>query len=264
MKEHLRAVLIMLCVGLTFFSPLVAKKLEKAWGLEFDLTLGFFIGFFLLVNTYIHLPVISKGRASLAVAGALKFTGGLLAGFVLLAIVPCLIYLIEQPQMHVTFAGAAGLLKHSLILIVAGALLEELIFRGILLHYLEKLAGTVIALFASSLLFGLVHLSMTTIYGAVAIGLTGGFLLGLLYIATRSLCLVWGFHVGVNVVFGLVEKYSVTFLSGSEHGLSASPLTFVVVCVTGLLVFKFLKPDFAGWRSSMLAIFLQKFYKSLL
>lgn len=66
---------------------------------------------------------------------------------------------------------------------VLAPLFEELVFRGILLESLRVRYGTVAALTASSLLFGLVHLHPTVAVNAIFMGL----ILGFVYIATGSL-----------------------------------------------------------------------------
>lgn len=71
---------------------------------------------------------------------------------------------------------------------------EELLFRGVVFRILEERTGTVIALLASSLVFGLVHLvnGGATVEGTLAIALQGGMMMGAAYAATRSLWLPIG------------------------------------------------------------------------
>lgn len=80
------------------------------------------------------------------------------------------------------FLGLAGMMA-------SVAVMEEVLFRGVLFRILEERAGTVIALVVPSLLFGATHLVNVnaTPWGALAIGLTGGPMLAAAYTATRSL-----------------------------------------------------------------------------
>jgi membrane protease YdiL (CAAX protease family) len=113
------------------------------------------------------------------------------------------------------------------------AVIEEVLFRGILFRIMEEHLGTVITLVASSLLFGLTHLVNVnaTLWGTVSIALTGGTMTAAAYVATRSLWLPIGLHFAWNFthsgIFGVA-------LSGSDeppHGLlhttlsGPSPLT---------------------------------------
>ena len=100
-------------------------------------------------------------------------------------------------------------------LMCAVAVAEELLFRGVLFPILERAAGTWWALAISSALFGGLHLvnPNASLWGALAICLQAGLLLGAAYVATRSLWLPIGLHLGWNLaqagIFG-------TAVSGSE------------------------------------------------
>ena len=100
-------------------------------------------------------------------------------------------------------------------LMCAVAVAEELLFRGVLFRILERSVGTWWALALSSVLFGGLHLvnPNASLWGALAISLQGGLLLGAAYVATRSLWLPIGLHLGWNLaqagIFG-------TAVSGSE------------------------------------------------
>ncbi|HWV48124.1 MAG TPA: CPBP family intramembrane glutamic endopeptidase, partial [Microbacterium sp.] len=97
----------------------------------------------------------------------------------------------------------------------AVAVAEEVFFRGVVFRLLDGRWGTAIALGASSLLFGLVHLLNpgATLWGAIAIAVEAGLLLGAAFILTGTLWLAIGVHFGWNVaivgVFG-------TAVSGTE------------------------------------------------
>ena len=66
----------------------------------------------------------------------------------------------------------------------------------------EEGFGTWVALVISVLLFGLSHLANpnATLYGAAAIGIEGGMLLGVTYLLTRRLWLPIGIHFGWNFI----------------------------------------------------------------
>jgi membrane protease YdiL (CAAX protease family) len=66
---------------------------------------------------------------------------------------------------------------------VLAPLLEETLFRGFLLTSLTKFMSTPAAIFASSLAFGVAHLSLRDLPVLVALGC----LLGALYVRSRNL-----------------------------------------------------------------------------
>ncbi|WP_304451435.1 CPBP family intramembrane glutamic endopeptidase [Nocardiopsis sp. YSL2] len=104
-------------------------------------------------------------------------------------------------------------------LMCAVAVAEELLFRGVLFRIVEEVVGTWGALAISSVLFGGLHLvnPNATLWGALAIALEAGLMLGAAYAATRSLWLPIGLHLGWNMaqagIFG-------TAVSGSEEAFA--------------------------------------------
>ncbi|CAM3358757.1 CPBP family intramembrane glutamic endopeptidase [Kibdelosporangium persicum] len=89
------------------------------------------------------------------------------------------------------------------------AVVEEVLFRGILFRIMQEHLGTVITLVTSSVLFGLTHLlnENATVWGAISIALSGGALTGAAYVATGSLWLPIGVHFAWNLthagIFGV-------------------------------------------------------------
>lgn len=106
------------------------------------------------------------------------------------------------------FAATAGMMA-------SVAAVEEVLFRGVVFRILEERTGTMVALVASSVLFGATHLvnANATLWGTLAIALTGGTMLAAAYVATRSLWLPIGLHFAWN--FGLVGVFGVA-VSGSD------------------------------------------------
>jgi uncharacterized protein len=84
------------------------------------------------------------------------------------------------------------------------ALFEEGVFRGIIFRLLERSLGSWIAIILSALFFGLVHLLNpgATLFGAFAIALEAGILLGAAYMLTRNLWLAVGIHWAWNFFEG--------------------------------------------------------------
>ncbi len=93
-----------------------------------------------------------------------------------------------------------GALLAPLAIAVSSGFLEELVFRGVIFRITEEALGTWTALAITAALFGAAHLMNpnATIWGALAIALEAGFLLGAAYVAARSLWLPIGLHLGWN------------------------------------------------------------------
>lgn len=109
------------------------------------------------------------------------------------------------------------------------ALTEELLFRGVVFRLLEEITGTWGALITSGLLFGGIHLvnSYATLWGALAIAIEAGLMLGAAYVATRTLWLPIGLHLGWNFaeggLFGVSASGSADGQAGLLHGVLSGP-----------------------------------------
>lgn len=107
---------------------------------------------------------------------------------------------------------------------VGAAIGEELISRGVLFRACEEALGTGWALVISSLFFGFAHFfnPHATVGTSLAIALEAGVMLGLLYVATRSLVACMGLHAAWNITQSLV--FGVPTSGTRMHGLVASRL----------------------------------------
>jgi membrane protease YdiL (CAAX protease family) len=141
-------------------------------------------------------------------------------------------------------------------LMAAIAVTEELLFRGVVFRLVEELTGTWGALLISTLLFGALHLVNpdATVWGALAIAVEAGLMLGAAYAATRTLWLPIGLHFGWNFaesgIFGTTvsgsdgtpeglfhgELSGPSVLTGGSFGPEAS-IVAVLVCAIPTIVF---------------------------
>ncbi|MDQ1041353.1 membrane protease YdiL (CAAX protease family) [Streptomyces sp. V3I8] len=109
------------------------------------------------------------------------------------------------------------------------AVVEEILFRGIVFRFVEQLAGTRGALAISGVLFGALHLvnSGATVWGALAIAMEAGLMLGAAYAATRTLWLPIGLHLGWNFalsgIFGVTVSGNEDMPAGLFHGVLSGP-----------------------------------------
>ncbi|MEU5094968.1 CPBP family intramembrane glutamic endopeptidase [Streptomyces sp. NPDC020996] len=103
----------------------------------------------------------------------------------------------------------------------AAAVTEELLFRGVLFRIVEERTGTWIALVSTGMLFGMMHLfnKDATLWGALAIAIEAGGMLGAAYAATRTLWLPIGLHFGWNFAESGVFGTEVSGNGGAQKGL---------------------------------------------
>ncbi|BCJ53472.1 hypothetical protein Asp14428_49470 [Actinoplanes sp. NBRC 14428] len=102
----------------------------------------------------------------------------------------------------------------------AAAVSEELLIRGVLFRVIEQRIGTYLALLASGVLFGAMHLANAdaTLWGATAIAIEAGFMLAACYAATRNLWVPIGLHFGWNFALGGISGLVVSG-NGETKGL---------------------------------------------
>ncbi|GAB3269886.1 CPBP family intramembrane glutamic endopeptidase [Kineosporia babensis] len=115
------------------------------------------------------------------------------------------------------------------------ATIEEVVFRGIMFRLLEQLTGTVRALIISAVLFGFLHLinPNASLWGAVAIAIQGGLMLGAAYAVTRSLWLPIGLHFGWNFAQAGIFGAPVSGSDASGGGILDSTLANGPVLISG-------------------------------
>jgi membrane protease YdiL (CAAX protease family) len=128
---------------------------------------------------------------------------------------------------HPSALGSWRPLAGALISALAGAVLEETIFRGFLFRLVAGLGGNWTALTLTSALFGLAHIGNhgATLASSTAIAVEAGILLGAAYAASGSLWLPIGIHAGWNFAEGSVFGMAVSgharraaWIVGELHG----------------------------------------------
>ncbi|HZD30345.1 MAG TPA: type II CAAX endopeptidase family protein [Candidatus Angelobacter sp.] len=181
-----------------------------------------------------------------------QFLTGSGLGFVLVVIAVTAVAAAGKLSFHFTL-NPHSLLRVAVVLLVllAGSLSEELMFRGYPFQRLVEAIGAGGAILVFSVLFGLVHLMNP---GARFWGLLNTVIIGvvfsLAYLRTRALWLPWGFHFAWNATLGLVFGLPVSgirlfnvvvhataagprWLTGGDYGLEAS-LPGALVVLLGL------------------------------
>jgi membrane protease YdiL (CAAX protease family) len=188
--------------------------------------------------------------------GAGKEAGaGLLAGFALFSLMTGLVALAGGIEITGTRSFGETQFWVWAGLGLTSGIVEETLFRGVILRQLEKLVGTWWALGATSFLFGAVHMlnKDATLTGAIAIMFEAGILLGAAYLYTRRLWLAAGMHAAWNFtqawVFSVpvsgtgqpigilvTERHGSEWLTGGKFGLEASIAAMLVATVAGTLL----------------------------
>jgi membrane protease YdiL (CAAX protease family) len=117
--------------------------------------------------------------------------------------------------------GSFGDMVSNFGLMIGVATCEELLFRGVMFRIIEEWAGTIIAIVASSVFFGGLHLlnPSASLWGAVAIALQGGMLSAAAFVLTRKMWLPIGFHLGWNFAQGGIFGATVSGSADGGHGL---------------------------------------------
>jgi membrane protease YdiL (CAAX protease family) len=137
------------------------------------------------------------------------------------------------------------------VFIIGAAILEEIIFRGLVFRKIKEWKGPVVALFMSSIIFQLPHFmnDHTGILPAI-LGVLLGIVVALMYADTNRLWLPIAFHFGWNIMqpaFGTtlsgVSEFTTLsqakligpeLLIGSKFGIEVSLLSFIVLIGLGL------------------------------
>jgi membrane protease YdiL (CAAX protease family) len=184
----------------------IAVQALHAWGHSFVLTLVVGVAIAaLMIGMYRWVVRRTEHRSAAEVASAgagSALARGITIGTLVVTAVIGIIAVLGAYRVDGwgSPAAAAGFLGLTAVVVAS----EELIFRGIVQRLLEERVGTWIALAVTAALFGAVHLvnPHATLWGAVAVAIEAGGMLGAAYVATRSLWLPMGLHFGWNFVVG--------------------------------------------------------------
>jgi membrane protease YdiL (CAAX protease family) len=181
-----------------------------------------------LVLAAYKLAIVHLGdrpRDDLPVCGAVLNLGkGITAGALLFSLVAGIAAILGF--YRITGAGdASGLLLPLVSTAIMPALMEELLFRGILFRWIEEFGGSWAALVITSALFGLAHSynPNATWFSSFAVGVEAGLVLGGAYMLTRSLWMPIGLHAAWNFTQGSV--FGVPVSGKAAHGLFQAKLS---------------------------------------
>jgi len=208
----------------------------------------------ILLAYRIYVKVIEKRAATelSSACAAQELGSGLLLGALLLSFTIGVLAALGVYRVA-GFHGWAPMLA-TVPAFIMGAVLEEVVMRGIVFRILEQWLGSWIALAISAALFGLLHLFNpgATLLNAGAIMLEAGVLLAAAYMLTRRLWLCIGMHFAWNFTQGGIFSAAVSggatngmleaklvgpvWLSGGSFGAEASVVAVVACLAAGLLM----------------------------
>jgi membrane protease YdiL (CAAX protease family) len=202
--------------------------------------------------------------------GVLELVGGLGVGAGLLALSTLMLWLFGFYRIDAVNDVSELFATRHLPLSLGAGFFEELAFRAILFRIVEEKLGSWVALFVSSLFFGVAHISNpnATLFSSIAIAIEAGILLGAAYMLTRRVWFAVGIHIAWNYVQGAVFGIAVSggevkglisshlegdeLFSGGAFGAEASLITLLICTLAGV---------FFLWKSHQSAAFVQPFWK---
>ncbi|MEC0174489.1 type II CAAX endopeptidase family protein [Paenibacillus favisporus] len=234
-------------IGIVLINMIFQQLTEQGEGivsLIFTLVMGFLaLLVYKLTLTYLAgrpTPEISRKRAGI------ESVLGMLTGTIFIAGSAFMIIALGGYSFQwASSADTSSVLIASIESALAGAIVEELIFRGLMLQAIDKLGGKPLALAVTSLFFGVAHLGNpgATLWSGFAIALEAGVLLGSAFLWRRNLWFAIGLHFAWNAIEGLlgipvsghpatglftVKVHGAALLTGGNFGLETSIVPVVI------------------------------------
>ncbi|MBB3131165.1 hypothetical protein FHS19_005885 [Paenibacillus rhizosphaerae] len=234
-------------IGMSLIDTLFRQLTERLEGivpLIFTLVMGFLAMLvYKLTLTYLarrSTPEISRRHAGI------ETVLGVLTGAIFIAASAIIIIALGGYSFQWAGSGNTGFVLITTIQTALGAaIVEELIFRGLLFQAMEQWGGKALALAVTSLFFGAAHLGNAgaTLWSAFAIALEAGVLLGAAFLWRRNLWFTMGLHFAWNAMEGLlgipvsghaaaglftVKVNGAALLTGGDFGLEGSIVPVVV------------------------------------
>jgi Predicted metal-dependent membrane protease len=185
-------------------------------------------------------PELSRQRAGI------ESVMGVLTGTIFIAGSTLIIATMGGYSFHWSNSSDTGtVLLSSVGTSLGAAIVEELIFRGLIFHALNKWGGSWLALAVTSLFFGVAHLGNpgATLWSGFAIALEAGVLLGAAFMWRRNLWFAMGLHFAWNALEGLigipvsghstaglftVKVHGDALLTGGDFGLEGSIVPVII------------------------------------
>lgn len=237
---------------LGFSNNFLGQAAGQIW-VQIAILIGWSAAAFAVYSWFVRL-IERRPVTELALPGMGRELGiGLLVGFGLYTV--SILVLMIMGIYRIVGYNPVSFMLTAIPMAVSAAVFEELLFRGVLFRIVEEWLGSWVALFVSSVVFGLVHLMnpAATMTGAIFIAVEAGILLGAAYMLTRRLWMSMGFHAAWNwtqsAVFsgvvsgsdsdpGLIKPVidGPDLLTGGQFGLEASIIAALFCTTTGVIL----------------------------
>ncbi|MEU0335973.1 CPBP family intramembrane glutamic endopeptidase [Streptomyces sp. NPDC006193] len=150
--------------------------------------------------------------------------------------------------------GVMAVLSSAVMVQIAAAVTEELLFRGLALQALERLWGSRAAIVITGLFFGIAHLGApgASAWSALAIASEAGVMLGAAFLWRRNIWFVAGLHFAWNTAEQLlgipvsghaskglftVDVHGSAVLTGGGFGLEAALVPVVIGVLLAVRMF---------------------------
>lgn len=244
-----------LTTGVALMAPTVRGQSNFATGLAVTFALLVTLGMVLWGYAAFSARLERRHVAELdRAAMAARLGTGALIGIGLIAAVVGIMAMFGAAATR--WGAPFALTSATVVPVIAAPILEELIFRGIIFRLVEEMYGSLVALAASAALFGFAHIANpnASVLAASFIAIEAGVLLGMAYVATRSLWLPIGLHFGWNFtegdVFGLADSgnavpgiFATTvhgdpLITGGAFGPEASVITPLLSIVAAAIFYR--------------------------
>ena len=244
--------LLVVCVPVALvlvLSSQIPDKAMRAWWPPLLAALAGYGGYALYVRR-IELRAVSELRGP---AGMRELGAGLAIGAAMFLAAVGL--LVASGSYQLTGSGDWPILAKSFTEMAFVALVEEILFRGVLFRLPERSLGSWRALVLSALVFALAHLPNAGItLLAVLNTALAGLLFAAAYLATRRLWLAIGMHFAWNFISdgvfslptsgnparGLLQGQlsGPEWLTGGAYGLEGSAISFIVMALATALLLR--------------------------
>ncbi len=124
---------------------------------------------------------------------------GFILSLVMLSVIVGILY--AGGMYHIKEISVIRVLYRACYVFIAGAFLQEMIFRVILFNIIEDFIGSWKAIIAIAIIFAMVHLgNANSNYISAISQFLSDFLLSAVFILTRRIWMVWGVHAGWNFI----------------------------------------------------------------
>ena len=240
----------------TFIFRNIAQSILSVFSINNEFTINLIIFIVRILSVYfmydLYVKIFEKRKAREIQIGrqALKeLILGLLLGFICILAVSSI--LLIWKKISIISLDWSAPLDRSFFTHIFYAFLQDIIYFMIIFRISEKWLGSWLAIFIASFIFGFKHMLFPgyTLWSAIAQSIEAGLLFSMLFVLTRRIWAMFGFHLMWNFMqYGIlgfpefdripsllkVEYGGPDIITGAPVGLEASLITFLLISGLGL------------------------------